>query len=194
MTKVHERTCHKYQTHKYAYLVAPSNYSNPLLQTCSLSKSFQKGPPKKTYGKCRHSHNHDECPVFGTVCIGCGKKNHWVQQCRSSGRRHSSSGCTPSPRRPQQQRQRRPSGKQFKQGKGQGRGGSNNSTVAGNLSEPTHPPKVDDGPVKEVVSIKADPSGPAHPPKTIIEYSNNTFTCDALQGNGNEETWTCRYQ
>ena len=44
-----------------------------------------------------------------------------------------------------------------------------------------------DGLGKEVVSIKADLSGPAHPPKTTGEHLINTFTCDALKGNGNEE-------
>ena len=57
--KAHERTCQEYQIHKQAHSMAPpSNYSNPLKQTSALSKSFQKGPPKKTCGKygCSHSH------------------------------------------------------------------------------------------------------------------------------------------
>ena len=49
-----------------------------------LSKSFQKGPPKKTCGKCGCSHNHRECPAYLITCSSCGKKNHWAQQCRSS--------------------------------------------------------------------------------------------------------------
>ena len=40
---------------------------------------------------------------------------------------------------------------------------------------------------KEVVSIKADLSGPVHPPKPAGEQFINTFTCDTLRGNGNEE-------
>ena len=39
----------------------------------------------------------------------------------------------------------------------------------------------------KVVSIKADLSGPAHPPKTTGEQFSNTFTCGALTSNGNEE-------
>ena len=79
VANAHERTCHKYQIHKQACsVVSPSNYSNPLLQTSTLSKSFQKGPPKKTYGICRCSHNHGECPTHGTTCSGCSKKNHWI--------------------------------------------------------------------------------------------------------------------
>ena len=80
----------------------PSNsYSNPLIQTNALSKSFQKGPPKKTCGKCGRSHSHGDCPAHGTTCGKCGHLNHWAQQCRSSGRRNSSTGRSPSPGRPQ---------------------------------------------------------------------------------------------
>ena len=91
MAKAHEGTGQEYQIHKQAYsMVLPSNYSNPLLQTSAFLKSFQKGPPKRTCGKCRCSHR--ECPAHNTTCSSCGKKNYWVQQCRSSGRRLSSSG------------------------------------------------------------------------------------------------------
>ena len=38
----------------------------------------------------------------------------------------------------------------------------------------------------KVVSIKADLSRPAHPPKVTGEQFINTFTCDALTSNGNE--------
>ena len=44
-----------------------------------------------------------------------------------------------------------------------------------------------DGPGKEVVSINANLSGPAHVPKTTGEQLSNTFMCDVLRGNGNEE-------
>ena len=75
----------------------PSNsYCNPLIQTNALSKSFQKGPSKKTCGKCGHSHSHGDCPAHGTTCGKCGHLNHWAQQCRSSGRRNSSTGRSPS--------------------------------------------------------------------------------------------------
>ena len=79
----------------------PSNYSNPLIQTSALSMSFQKGPPKKTCGKCGCSHNHSECLAHSTTCSKCGHINHWAQQCRSSGRRNSSTGHSPSLGRPQ---------------------------------------------------------------------------------------------
>ena len=103
VAKAHERTCQEYQIHKQAYSVAaPSNsHFNPLMQTNALSKSFQKGPPKKTCGKSGHSHSHSDCPAHGTTCSKCGCLNHWAQQCRSSGRRNSSTGCSPSPGRPQ---------------------------------------------------------------------------------------------
>ena len=39
----------------------------------------------------------------------------------------------------------------------------------------------------KVVSIKAGLPGPVHPPKTAGEQFINTFACDALRGNGNEE-------
>ena len=59
VAKAHGRTCQEYQIHRQAHSMAPpSNYSNPLLQTSAMSKSFQKDPPKKTCCKCRCSHNH----------------------------------------------------------------------------------------------------------------------------------------
>ena len=213
MAKAHERTCQEYQIHKQAHSMAnPSNsYSNPLIQTNALSKSFQKSPPKKTCGKCGCSHNHSDCPAHGTTCGKCGCLNHWAQQCRSSGRRNSSTGHLPSPGRPQN-RQRRSSGNKPNKGRGQGRGGNvkqkstpkrpgngrgrgggqpfktNALTVTG-LSGSQHPPKVD-GPggnkTKESVSMNADLPRPAHPPKDSGEQFYNTFVCDALISNGNE--------
>ena len=213
VAKAHERTCQEYQIHKQAHSMAnPSNsYSNPLIQTNALSKSFQKGPPKKTCGKCGHSHNHGECPAHGTTCSKCGWPNHWAQQCRSSGRRNSSTGCSPSPGRPQD-RQRCFSGNKPNKGRGRGRGGNlkqestpkrpgnghgrgggkpfkmNALTVTG-LSGSQHPPKVDGlegDETKESVSMNADLPRPAHPPKVSGEQFYNTFTCDALISNGNE--------
>ena len=74
VAKAHERTCQEYQIHKQAHSMAnPSNsYSNPLIQTNALSKSFQKGPPQKTCGKCGCSHSHGDCPAHGTTCSKCG--------------------------------------------------------------------------------------------------------------------------
>ena len=99
VAKAHERTCQEYQIHKQAHSMAnPSNsYANPLIQTNALSKSSQKGPPKKTCGKCGRSHSHGDCPAYGTTCSKCGQPNHWTQQCRGSGRRNSSTGHSPSP-------------------------------------------------------------------------------------------------
>ena len=214
VAKAHKRTCQEYQIHKQAHSMAnPSNsYANPLIQTNALSKSFQKGPPRKTCGKCGCSHSHGDCPAYRTTCSKCGWPNHWAQQCRSSGRRNSSTGRSPSPGRPQN-RQRCSSGnKQPNKGKGRGRGGNikqkstpkrpgsgrgrgggkpfktNTLTVTG-LSGSQHPPKVD-GPgkdeTKESVSMNADLARPAHPPKVSGEQFHNTFTCDALISNGNE--------
>ena len=213
VAKAHKRTCQEYQIHKQAHSMAnPSNsYTNPLIQTNALSKSFQKGPPKKTCGKCGRSHSHGDCPAYGITCSKCGQPNHWAQQCRSSGRRNSSTGRSPSPGRPQN-RQRHFSGNKPNKGKGRGRGGNvkqkstpkrpgsgcgrgggkpfktNALTVTG-LSGSQHPPKVD-GPegdeTKESVSMNADLPRPAHPPKVSGEQFHNTFTCDALISNGNE--------
>ena len=214
VAKAHKRTCQEYQIHKQAHSMAnPSNsYANPLIQTNALSKSFQKGPPRKTCGKCGCSHSHSDCPAYGTTCSKCGRPSHWAQQCRSSGRRNSSTGRSPSPGRPQN-RQRCSSGnKPPNKGKGRGRGGNvkqrstpkrpdsgrgrgggkpfkmNALTVTG-LSRSQHPPKVD-GPegdeTKESVSMNADLSRPAHPPKVSGEQFHNTFACDALISNGNE--------
>ena len=212
VAKAHERTCQEYQIHKQAHSMAPpSNYSNPLMQTSTLSKSFQKGPPKKTYGKCRHSHSHGDCPAHSTTCSKCGWMNHWAQQCRSSGRRNSSTGHSPSPGRPQN-RQRWFSGKQPNKGRGCGRGGGkqkstpnkkpgqghghgggkqfkmNALTVTG-LSGPQHPPKVDGlggNETKEIVSMNAGLLRLAHPPKVSGEPIINTFACNALTSNGND--------
>ena len=211
VAKAHERTCQEYQIHKQAHSVAPpSNYSNPLIQTNALSKSFQKGPPKKTCGKCGCSHNHGECPAHGTTCSKCGHMNRWAQQCRSSGRRNSSTGCSPSLGRPQN-RQRRFSGNKPNKGRGCGGGGGNqkstpkrpgsgcgrgggkpfktNTLTVTGLPRPQHPPKVD-GPggnkTKESVSMNTGLSRPAHPPKVSGEPFINTFACDALTSNGNE--------
>ena len=186
--------------------------ANPLIQTNALSKSFQKGPPRKTCGKCGCSHSHGDCPAYGTTCSKCGRPNHWAQQCRSSGRRNSSTGRSPSPGRPQN-RQRRSSGnKQPNKGKGQGRGANvkqrstpkrpgsgrgrgggkpfkTNALTVTNLSGSQHPPKVDGlgkDETKESVSMNADLARPAHPPKVSGEQFHNTFVCDALISNGNE--------
>ena len=212
VAKAHERTCQEYQIHKQAHSMAnPSNsYANPLIQTNSLSKSFQKGPPKKTCGKCGRWHSHGDCPAYGTTCSKCGRPNHWAQQCRSSGRRNNSISRSPSPGRPQN-RQRHFSGNKTSKGKGWGRGGNNkqrstpkrpgsgrgregkpfktNALTFTGLSGSQHPLKVD-GPegdeTKESVSMNADLPRPAHPPKVSGEQFHNTFTCDALISNGNE--------
>ena len=212
VAKAHERTCQEYQIHKHAHSVAtPSNsYSNPLMQTNTLSKSFQKGPPKKTCGKCGRSHSHGDCPAYGTTCSKCGCLNHWAQQCRSSGRRNSSTGRSPYPGRPQN-RQRCFSGNKPNKGRGCGGGGggkqkstpkrpggghgrgggkpfkTNALTVTG-LSGPQHPPKVDGlgrNKTKESVSMNAGLPRPAHLPKVSGEPFINTFLCDALTSNGN---------
>ena len=213
VAKAHERTCQEYQIHKQAHSMAnPSNsYTNPLIQTNALSKSFQKGPPKKTCGKCGCSHSHGDCPAYGTTCSKCGQPNHWAQQCRSSGKRNSSTGRSPSPGRPQN-RQRRFSGNKPNKGKGRGRGGNNkqrstpkrpgsgrgrgggkpfktNALTVTGLSGSQHPPKVDDpegDETKESVSMNADLPRPAHPLKVSGEQFYNTFACDALTSNGNE--------
>ena len=196
VAKAHERTCQEYKIHKQAHSVAaPSNsYSNPLIQTNALSKSFQKGPPKKTCGKCRCSHSHRDCPAHSTTCSKCGHMNHWAQQCRSSGRRNSSTGRSPSPGRPQN-RQRCFSSNKPKKGRERGGGGSgkqkstpkrlgsghgrgadkpfkmNALTVTG-LLRPQHPPKADGlggNKTEESVSMNAGISRPAHPPKVSDE-------------------------
>ena len=212
VAKAHERTCQEYQIHKQAHSMAnPSNsYANPLIQSNALSKSFQKGPPKKTCGKCGRSHSHADCPAFGTTCSKCGCQNHWAQQCRSSGRRNSSTSRSPFPGRPQN-RQRCFSNNKPNKGRGQGggnakqkstpkrpgygcgRGGgkpfkTNALTVTG-LSGSQHPPKVDGlggHETRESVSINADLPRPAHPPKVSGEQFSNTFACDALTSNSNE--------
>ena len=196
--------------HKQAHSMAPpsNSYSNPLIQTNALSKSFQKGPPKKTCGKCRCSHNHGECPAYSTTCSKCGCQNHWAQLCRSFGRRNSSTGHSPSPGRPQRQRQF--SNKQ--KGRGHGGGGSKqkstpnkrpgqsrgqgggkpfktNALTVTSLPGPQHPPKVASlggTETKEFISMNADLPGSAHPPKVSGEPFINTFTCDTLTSTGNE--------
>ena len=210
VAKAHERTCQEYQIHKQAHSRPASSYVNPLLQTHALSKSFQKFPPKRPCGKCGRLHGHGDCPAQGATCNSCGKKNHWSTVCRSSGRRHSLTGRTPSPGRPQQQRQRRPSGKQFfKKGKG-GPGKTFSGKKQGTpskpgkpqvnkmhsltvtepqLTGPAHPPKVIGPESKEETVKQVKPAGisrPAHPPKATGEHFINTFMCDVLGATGNE--------
>ena len=183
-----------------------SNYANPLLQTNALTKSFQKHPPRRPCGKCGRTHGHGDCPAQGATCNICGKKNHWSTVCRSSGRRHSSSGCTPSPGRPQHQRQRRPSGKQFFKEEQRRTQGSSPVTRRRQLPRsPFKPPKYKTSlphsywataclyqhtlpkcssmvSTEETVK-KVKPAGisrPAHPPKDAGETFINTFMCDAL--------------
>ena len=170
LAKAHERTCQEYQIYKQAHSVAaPSNsYSNPLIQTNALSKSFQKGPPKKTCAKCRCSHSHRDCPAHSTTCSKCGQLNHWAQQCRSSGRRNSSTGHSPSPGRPQN-RQRRFSGNKPNKGRGRGGGGSGKQK-----STPKRPGgghgRGGGKPFKTNALTVTGLPRPQHPPKAIYQY------------------------
>ena len=175
-----------------------------------LCRSLFRKASKKTYGKCGCSHSHRECPAHGTTCSKCGCMNHWAQQCRSSGRRNSSTGHSPSPGRPQNRQRRFSSNKPNKgrghgggggkqkstpkrPGSGHGRGGgkpfkANALTVTG-LPRPQQPPRVDglgENKTKESVSMNAGLSRPAHPPKVSGEPFINTFACDALTSNGSE--------
>ena len=89
-------------------------------------------------------------------------------------------GCTPFPRRSQQQKQRRLSDKQFNSGRGQGGGGgSQNKNL---LLGPSHPLKVKHSGSEETEdeSIKAGHSGPAHPPKITGDHLIISFACDAF--------------
>ena len=210
VAKAHERTCQEYQMHKQAHSGGASNYTNPLLQTHALSKSFQKHPPRRPCGKCGRSHGHGDCPAQGATCNSCGKKNHWSTVCRT--RRHSSSGRTPSRERPQE-RQRRHSDKQHKKNGGGGgyRSGSKKATpkrpfkpkthkqfalkvTEPQLSTPSLPPKVIgvDGKEETVEQVKpAGLSRPAFPPKDAGETFCNSFMCDTLGSIGNEEYDDC---
>ena len=139
---------------------------------------FRKALPRKPVASADAHIATVDCPAYGTTCSKCDHQNHWAQQCRSSGRRNSSTSCSPSPGRPQN-RQRHFSGNKPNKGRGRGGGGNakqkstpkrpgngcgrgggkpfkmNALTVTG-LSGPQHPPKVD-GPggneTKESVSI-----------------------------------------
>ena len=213
VAKAHERTYQEYQMHKQAHSGGASNYTNPLLQTSALSKSFQKHPPRRPCGKCGRSHGHGDCPAQGTTCNSCGKKNHWSTVCRS--RRNSSTGRTPSCERPQQQRQRRTTSKYFKKPKG----GTGNHQSYGKktgtpkkplkpkthkvfalkvtepqLSTPAHPPKVIGADSKEETVKQVKPAGlsrPEHPSKDAGETFINTFMCDTITSTGNEEYDDC---
>ena len=172
VAKAHERTCQEYQMHKQAPSGNLVNYSNPLLQTSALSKSFQKDPPMKLCGKCGCTHNDSDCPAWGTTCGSCGRKNHWQAMCRNSGRRNNSTGCSPSPMWPQQQRQRwQSSNKCFKKSKGGG-GGSTGYKKA--------PPKKGGKPQKPhkiaSLTITRQPSGPSHPPKVMAPGSESNVS------------------
>ena len=204
VAKAHECTCHEYQQHKQAHSAPVSGYQNPLIQTNALAKSFQK---KRPCGRCGRIHKQGDCPAHGKVCHSCGRKNHWTEMCQT--RINSSTGCTPSPHRPQ----RRPSGsKPFKQqGGGGGKGGGkffkkgtpNKGKKGGAPPKKTHLLKLVIS-EEESVSNRVGVSGPTHPPKEKYslagpphppkeKYSlqtdtgkpcSNPFICYAL-GNGN---------
>ena len=200
VAKAHERTCQEYQIHKQAHSMAnPSNsYTIPLIQTNALSKSFQKGPPRKTCGKCGRSHSHGNCPAYGTTCSKCGRPITGPSNVEAPGG-GTVQPVTHHPWEGHRNRQRCFSGnKPPNKGKGRGRGGNikqrstpkrpgsgrargggksfktNALTVTG-LSGSQHPPKVDgpEGERKESVSMNADLPRPAHPPK--FQVSNFTI-------------------
>ena len=101
-----------------------------------------------------------------------------LQQCRSSGRRNSSTGRSPSPGRPQN-RQRCFSGNKTSKGKGRGRGGNNKQS-----STPKRPGsgrgRGGEKPFKTNALTVTGLSGSQHPPKVSGEQFHNTFTCDCL--------------
>ena len=183
------------------------------MQTNALSKSFQKGPPRKTCGKCGRSHSHGDCPsptephavsvagqITGPSNVGAPgggtvqpvahhpREGHRIDRGHSSGNKPPNKGKGRGRGGNVKQRStpKRP-------GSGRGRGGgkpfkTNALTVTG-LSGSQHPPKVDGlegDETKESVSMNADLSRPAHPPIVSGEQFHNTFTCDALISNGNE--------
>ena len=61
------------------------------------------------------------------------------------------------------------------------------------LPGPTHPPKVkySGGEGTSNLSVCASLTGPTHHPKQTGEHCVNTFVCDVLKGNGNEEYNDC---
>ena len=196
VAKAHERTCQEYQMHKQAHLGGASNYTNPLLQTNALTKSFQKHPPKRPCGKCGRSHSHGDCPAAGATCNSCGKKNHWSTVCRTRGavhldvhppgKGHNNRGkgdqAASSSRRAKEVEvatsleTRRPLPKGHSS---QRHTSSSPSRVTEpQLSTPSHPPKVIGTDSKEETVKQVKPAGlsrPAHPPKVAGETFINYF-------------------
>ena len=127
---------------------------------------FRKALPGKPVASVGRSHSHGDCPAYGTTCSKCGWQNHWAQQCRSSGRRNSSTGRSPSLGRPQN-RQRTlqwatipakakdeeeeettsrdplPIGQAVAVAEGGGKPLKTNALTVTGLSGSQHPPKVD---------------------------------------------------
>ena len=79
-------------------MAPPRNYSNPLIQTSALSV-FSALPRKPVANADALTATGNAQLVVGATCSKCGHLNHWDQQCRSTGRRNSSTGGSPSPRK-----------------------------------------------------------------------------------------------
>ena len=89
---------------------------------------FRKALPTKPVASADAHTAMVTAQLHGTTCSKCGHLNHWAQQCRSSWRRNSSTGHSPSPGRPQN-RQRRFSSNKPHKGRGcRGGGGKQKST------------------------------------------------------------------
>ena len=215
VAKAHERTCQEYQIHKQAHSMAnPSNsYTNPLIQTNALSKSFQKGTSQEnlwqvrmlTQPRCLPSPTEPHAvsvagQITGPSNVGApgGETVQPVAHHPRKGHRIDRDApvatSRPTKAKDEEEEQNvKQKSTPKRPGSGRGRGGgkpfkTNALTVTG-LSRSQHPPKVD-GPegdeTKESVSMNADLSRPAHPPKVSGEQFYNTFACDALISNGNE--------
>ena len=108
VAKAHERTCDEYQIHKQAHSVAlPQSITSNKYFVEVFSERPSEGDLWQMW-MLTTLVNAQPLVLYEVAVV----------RRRSFGRRHSSSQHTPSPRRLQQQRQRRHSSKQFKEGKG----------------------------------------------------------------------------
>ena len=118
--KQHERTVSDFKDHASSRGATGSSipsFQDPLLTAHAVQQRRRRPTGRKdgTCGKCGRSHDRGNCPAYGNKCFKCGNMNHFKQFCRTRHSSSSSKGQSPYPKKgggkPQQYRDRRPSGK-----------------------------------------------------------------------------------
>ena len=207
VAKAHEKTCQEYQIHKQAHSMAPRVttpilcYKQVLCQSL-FRKALLRGPVANADA---HTIMVNALPMglhaaavarrttgLSNVEILGGGSVHLVAHPPWEGHRSrdNEDSMASSSTKAGDEEEEEGTSTPNKPGAGWGCGGKPHKIAALTVTEflpgPAHPPKVT-GLGNEVVSMNADLLRPAHPPRTTGEQFINTFACDALTGNGNEE-------